>query len=289
MEFTGMKPPIATRLILTTLLAASGLLAFAAPAHATETLTVFAAASLSESFTEIGRAFEKADPGVTVRFNFAGSQQLAAQLEQGAVADVFASADMRWLQYVGELGKLAGVPCVFAGNRIVVIVPKKNPAHIERLRDLERHGVKIVMATPAAPVGRYAGAVLAKLAHTPGFPPDFPKRVRDNVVSQEENVKAVVAKVQLGEADAGFVYHTDVTPEVARQVRVFEIPDRAQAQVTYPVGVLKDAPQSEAAQAFVDFLLGQEGQEILKRHGLLPPPVPVSATPPAPADSAAHR
>ena len=274
------------------LLAAAVCLLAAPPARAAETLTIFAAASLSESFTEIGRAFEKVDPGVAVRFNFAGSQQLAAQIEQGAVADVLASADGRWMDYVRGLDRIAGEPRLFARNQLVVIVPKKNPARIERLRDLTRPGVKIVIAAQAVPVGRYTRTALVKLARTNGFPPDFLFRVRDNVVSQEENVKAVVGKVQLGEADAGFVYRTDVTPAVARKVRVFEIPEAANVLAQYPVAMLKDAPQPVAAQAFIAFLLGQEGQEILRRHRFLPAADPAAALPsaaPAPPDSATRR
>jgi molybdate transport system substrate-binding protein len=284
-----VRPP---RRIALGLLAALCLLAAAMPVRAAETLTVFAAASLSEGFAEIGRAFEKVDPGVTVRFNFAGSQQLAAQIEQGAVADVLASADGRWLDYVRGLDRIAGEPRLFARNQLVVIVPKKNLARIEHLRDLTRRGVKIVIAAEAVPVGRYTGTVLVKLARTSGFPPDFPFRVRDNVVSQEENVKAVVGKVQLGEADAGFVYRTDVTPAVARKVRVFEIPEAANVLAQYPVAMLKDAPQPVAAQAFIAFLLGQEGQEILRRHRFLPaadPPAALANPATAPLDSATHR
>lgn len=251
-----------------------------------ETLTVFAASSLTESFTEIGQAFEKVDPGVTVRFEFAGSQTLAAQIEQGATADVFASADLRWVQDVRDYGKLAGVPRVFAANRVVVIVPKKNPARIESLRDLARPGVKVALATSLAPIGRYSGTVLVKLAHAPGFPPDFRSRVRANATFQEDSSKAVVAKVQRGEVDAGFVYATDVTPAVAPKVQVFEIPERARTEVAHAVGVLKDAPQPEAGQAFVGFLLGLDGQEILKRHGFQPPPdAAATRTPLSPPDS----
>jgi molybdate transport system substrate-binding protein len=182
------------------------------PAPAGE-LTVFAAASLTEAFRELA--------GTTVRFNFAGSQQLALQIEQGARADVFASADQRWMDYARERNLIEGESRVFVHNRLVAIVPKANPARIRGLEDLARRGVKLVVGAEAVPVGRYSREVIRNLGGVRGFPPGYADRVFANVVSQEENVKSVVAKVQLGEADAGFVYRSDVTPQVARYIRIF--------------------------------------------------------------------
>src|SRR5262249_10941793 len=157
--------------------------------------------SLSDAFAEIGHQLEQQHAGLTVRFNLAGSQQLAAQLEQGAVADLYASADDRWMEYVKDRGLLAGEPSLFARNRLVVIVPKTNPARIQKLQDLSKSGVKLVLGADAVPVGRYSRIALRNLAKTQGFSPDFASRTFQNVVSDEENVKAVVSKVQLGEAD----------------------------------------------------------------------------------------
>jgi len=185
------------------------------------TLTVYAAASLTDAFRDLGRTLEAAHPGLTVRFNFAGSQQLALQIEQGAPADVFASADQRWMSYAAEKGLVAGESAIFARNRLVAIVPRTNPARIGGLPDLARRGTKVVVAAEAVPAGKYSREALEKLSTAPGFPPEYARRVLANVVSQEENVKAVVAKVQLGEADAGLVYRSDVTPSVSRYVRVF--------------------------------------------------------------------
>ena len=234
------------------------------------TLTVYAAASLTEAFRDLGRTLEAAHPGLTVQFNFAGSQQLALQIEQGAPADVFASADQRWMSYVGEKGLLEGEPTMFAGNRLVVIVPRTNPARIKRLEDLARRGTKVVIAAEAVPVGKYSREALEKLAHADGFPEGYDRRVLANVVSQEENVKSVAAKVQLGEADAGVVYRSDVTPSVARYVRVFEIPDPYNSIATYPIAVLKSARDAEAAREFVTLVASAAGQAVLQRHGLLP-------------------
>jgi molybdate transport system substrate-binding protein len=234
------------------------------------TLNVFAAASLTEAFRELGRTLEQRRPGLKVQFNFAGSQQLAAQIEQGAPADVFASADQRWMDFVKEKGLVKGEAPVFARNRLVVIVPKTNPARIDALPDLARRGVKIVLAAEAVPAGKYSREALRNLAGAEGFPEGYDRRVLANVVSQEENVKSVVSKVQLGEADAGMVYRSDVTPSVSRYVRVLDIPDAQNVIAEYPIAVLKSAPNAEAATLFMDLVRSDEGQRILQRHGLLP-------------------
>ncbi len=234
------------------------------------TLTVFAAASLTDAFGELGRTFEQQHRGVTVRFSFAGSQQLASELEQGASADVFASADERWMTYAKDRGRIDGEPRIFARNRLVVIVPRTNPARIAALADLARRGTKVVMAAEAVPVGKYSREALQNLAGAPGFPAQYDRRVLANVVSQEENVKGVVAKVQLGEADAGVVYRSDVTPSVSRYVRVFEIPDAYNVIASYPIAIVKDAPNAEAARQFVDLVTSAAGQRALQAHGLLP-------------------
>ena len=234
------------------------------------TLTVFAAASLTSAFTELGRTLEAAHPGLTVQFNFAGSQQLAAQIEQGAPADVFASADQRWMDHLAEKGLIEGEPAVFARNRLVVIVPRTNPARIGRLEDLARRGTKLVIAAEAVPAGAYTREALAKLARAPGFPAEYDRRVLGNVVSQEENVKGVVAKVQLGEADGGVVYRSDVTPAVARFVRVIEIPDEHNAIARYPVALVGQSRSAKTGRWFFDLVLSDEGQQVLARHGLMP-------------------
>jgi molybdate transport system substrate-binding protein len=234
------------------------------------TLTVFAAASITDAFKELGATLQRRDPGLKLRFNFAGSQQLAVQLEQGAPADVFASADQRWMAYVEERELLGASPEVFAHNRLVVIVPRTNPARIGRLADLRRRGVKLVLAAEAVPAGKYSREALHNLDRAPGFAPGYSRRVLGNIVSEEENVKAVVAKVQLGEADAGIVYRSDVTRSVAGKVRVLEIPDEYNVTASYPVAILKAAHNPGAARAFVELLLGSEGQRVLQRHGLIP-------------------
>ena len=240
------------------------------PTAAPTTLTVFAAASLSDAFTEIAREFERAHLGVTVRLNFAGSQQLATQIEQGANADVFASADERWMGYARERGLLSGETQIFARNRLVAIIPKTNPARIRQLQDLAKSGVKLVLGADAVPIGRYSRTVLRNLARDPAFDSDFAARAMKNIVSEEENVKAIVGKVQLGEADAGIVYRSDVTPRVARYIRVFEIPESASVIASYPIAATRGARDATAG-AFVALVLSAEGQKILGRHRLMPP------------------
>jgi molybdate transport system substrate-binding protein len=236
----------------------------------THTLNVFAAASLMDAFHELGGMLETRQPGLRVRFNFAGSQQLAIQLEQGAVADVFASADARWMTYAADRGLLRGESQVFARNHLVVIVPSTNPARIQRLQDLARSGVKLVLGADAVPVGRYSRMALRALSKDPAFGGDYATRVLKNVVSEEENVKSVVGKVQLGEADAGMVYRSDVTNAVARFLKVFTLPRSADIVAAYPIAAVSAGPDSIAAQAFLDLVLSPEGQKVLQKRGLMP-------------------
>lgn len=238
--------------------------------RAASTLTVFAAASLADAFTELGRMAEREHPGLAVKFNFAGSQQLAAQIEQGADADVFASADGRWMDYARQHDWLAGPPQEFARNRLVVIVPRTNPARIGRLEDLARGGIKFVIGADAVPVGHYSRQVLRNLADLPGFPRNYATRALANVVSEEENVKSVVAKIQLGEADAGFVYRSDAAGSVARYLRILEIPDSANVLASYPIAIMKRAANPTAARAFVDLLLSPAGQRVLASRAFVP-------------------
>lgn len=242
----------------------------ARPAQRTRTIQVFAAASLSDAFTDIARQYERGHPGSRVELNLAGSQQLAAQIEQGAAADVYASADDRWMDYLKQRGLVSGAPQVFAHNRLVAIVPRTNPARIARLQDLARPGVKLVLGAEAVPVGHYSREVLQNLARALGFDPLFGRRVMANVVSEEENVKAVVSKVQLGEADAGLCYRSDVTPAVSRYVRVFAIPDSLNALATYPIAIVAATTQEAPAREFIDLVQSPAGQRALAKYDLIP-------------------
>ncbi len=244
-------------------------------------LVVFAAASLSGAFQDLGAAFERAHPGTRVRLNLAGSQQLAVQIEQGARADLFASADERWMAFAAERRLLAGPATVFATNRLVVILPASNPGRIGRLEDLARPGGKLVVGAESVPVGAYTRQVLARLAGAPGFPAEYERKVLANVVSQEENVKAVLAKVQLGEADAGVVYRSDAVGSAARHLRLLPVPAARNVVARYPVARLREARAPAAAAAFLALVLGPEGQAVLTRFGLEPVASPSSVVPSA--------
>jgi molybdate transport system substrate-binding protein len=235
------------------------------------TLTVFAAASLTESFTEIGQRFEAENPGVRVTFNFAGSQQLAGQIAQGAPGDVFASADRKQMQAAFDTGRVLEQHSYrFAANRLVVIYPAHNPAGLNRLQDLARPGVQVVLADAAVPAGNYTRLFLEKARGDPDFGVAFSAGVLENVVSFEENVRSVLSKVLLGEADAGIVYASDLDGVKAEDLGTLHIPDHLNVISEYFIAALGDSSRAETAKAFVDFVLAPGGQEIMEQHGFLP-------------------
>jgi molybdate transport system substrate-binding protein len=218
-------------------------------------IKVFAAASLTAAFTELGRRYTAAE-GTKVTFNFAGSQALATQIGQGAPADVFASAD---LDNMAKVNDLVGTSQSFASNRLAIVVEQGNPKGIRTLDDLAGGDVKVVLAAGEVPAGRYAKQILDRAG------------VKVTPVSQEDNVKAVVAKVSLGEADAGIVYVTDVAAGGAR-VEGVDIPREQNVVATYPIATVKAGKAQDAAQAFMDLVLSGQGQQVLHRYGFLPPP-----------------
>ena len=232
-------------------------------------LTIFTAASLTEAFKEMGDNIEQANPGTKVTFNFAGSPTLRTQLAQGARADVFASADEPNMQGAQKEGTIASEPRLLVRNQLVAIVPAANPAQVIRLQDLAKPGVKLVLTNKEVPVGNYSRQALAKMSQDAAFGPDFATRVLANLVSEETNVKQVVAKVQLGEADAGIVYSSDVTPAVRGAVKVLAIPEPFNVIAQYPIAVVRDAPNAAGARAFIDYVLSPAGQAILTKHGFL--------------------
>jgi len=235
------------------------------------TLTVLAAASLTASFTELGAIFEAAHPGVTVEFSFAGSQELAQQLDQGADADVFASASKKYMDAAIASGRVtAEASRIFVKNRLVVIFPKDNPAGLTELKDLTKAGLKLDLADQSVPVGQYSLDFLEKASADPAFGPQFKDDVLKNVVSYETNVKAVVSKVSLGEADAGIVYVSDITADVVDKVGWIEIPDALNTIATYPIAPIADSKNAELAQAFVDLILSPEGQQVMGKYNFIP-------------------
>ncbi len=220
-------------------------------------LAVFAASSLTEAFTELEATFEREHPRLDVQLTFAGSHVLRLQIEQGAAADVFASADPEQMKALKDAGRL-GFDAVFARNELVVVMPSNNPAGIERFEDLRR-AQRIVLGSASVPAGRYADAVLSRSDE------DFAQTVRAHVVSRESNVRLVRAKVELGEADAALVYRTDAMD--APSIRSVRIPANLAVPVEVPIGVLSDAPHPEAARRFAQYVLSAPGQAVLAAHG----------------------
>jgi molybdate transport system substrate-binding protein len=219
-------------------------------------LKVFAAASLTAAFGKLGERYTAASGGTKVTFNFAGSQALANQIRQGAPADVFASADATNMDKVKDL---VGTPQNFASNLLQIVVEKDNPKEVKGLDDLSRDDLKVVLAAEEVPAGRYAKQVLGQAG------------VSVRPVSLEDNVKAVVTKVSLGEADAGIVYVTDVTAG-GDKIEGVDIPEEQNVVATYPIATVEASRRQDRAQAFVDLVRSAEGQQVLESFGFLLPP-----------------
>ena len=230
----------------------------AAPAAGSGDLTVFAAASLTAAFKEIGQQFGAANGGATVKFNFAGSDQLATQINQGAPADVFASAAPATMKTVTDAGEADGQPAAFVKNQLVIAVAKGNPKGIAGLSDLTKPGLKVALCAEQVPCGAAAKKALsaANLKITP--------------VTQESDVKAALSKVTLGEVDAALVYRTD-TKAAADKIDGLEFPESAGAINEYPIVVLKNAPNKAAAAAFVAYVRSDKGQAVLDKAGFQAP------------------
>ncbi|MBX3065540.1 MAG: molybdate ABC transporter substrate-binding protein [Anaerolineae bacterium] len=270
-------------LLVALLLALSAICATQSVQAQDKTLTVFAASSLTDAFKEIADSFEAANAGVEVIFNFAASSALATQLKEAAPADVFASANMKQMDVVQKAGRIVGKPVIFAHNRLILIVPSDNPAQITELADLANNGVKLVLAAPNVPVRDYTNTMLDRLAEAEDLGEDYKTAVLANIVSEEDNVRQVVVKIALGEADAGIVYSSDVTPDIADKVIALPIPDEYNTIADYPVAIVSDAPEAELAQQFIDYLLSDAGQEALVKWGFISIRETVEATPEAAA------
>ncbi len=243
------------------------------PTSPAEKLTVFAAISLSEAFGEIAAEFERANAGVSVNLNLAGSQRLRTQLEHGARGDVFASADAEQMNLAMDSRLVDGDPVIFATNELVVIVPKgKTPGRVTSVADLGNPRIKLALALPEAPAGRYAREMISKLDIGNSEPNgQLAARIMANVITLEPNVRAAANKVALGEVDAGVVYATDAKAEfIANRVRVIPIPAAANVSAEYPMAVLRDAVEPRLAGEFVRFVLSSKGQAILESHGFGP-------------------
>ena len=232
------------------------------------TITVFAAASLTDAFREIASEFESGRPGVEVRLNFAGSQRLRSQLELGATADVFASADERQMKLAEEAGLTAGNVNHFTSASMAVIVTQESG--IAALYGLGNRETKVVLAHGSVPAGVYARRLLQLLStNDTGLGEDYAARVLANVVSEETSVKVVEQKVVLGEADAGVVYRPGaLTALSSGSVRELpQPPDAGELRALYPIATLKDSASQELAEEFIDFVLSREAQDILSSYG----------------------
>jgi molybdate transport system substrate-binding protein len=224
-------------------------------------LTVSGASSLTDAFGDIGTAFEGENPSVKVTFNFGPSDGLATQINDGAPVDVFASASPTWMDSVQDDGPGVSDRSDFAKNRLTIIVPTDNPAGIEDINDLTEDGVQLVIAAEGVPAGDYAREIFKNAG--------ISQAAMANVVSNAEDVRSVVTSVASGEADAGIVYVTDVTADVADQVTQIEIPDDINVIATYPIAVVNDTKETDLAKRFVDYVLGP-GQQTLADYGFLP-------------------
>ena len=238
--------------------------------HSNKTLIIFTAASLVEPYIDIGEQFKLLNPDVELTFNFAGSQQLAHQLAQGAPCDIFASADTLQMEAIIKTGRIISQsPQIFTHNNLVVIFPTENPASIQILQDLSKQGLKLVLAAEAVPVGNYSQQFLTKASQDPAFTEGFRREVLDNVVSYESNVKAVLSKVLLGEADSGIVYTSDINDNNISQLGILPIPEELNVLADYLIAPLMDSQHPELAQDFIAFVLSPTGQKILSNHGFI--------------------
>ncbi len=249
--------------------AAPGITAPSGPGAAAGDLTVYGAASLKKVLTAVTSAYEMANPGTTLTISTDSSVALATKIEQGAPADVFLSADMKNPQSLVDEGLADGPVTRFAGNLLTVIVPTGNPAGIRSPADLAKSGVKIIACADNVPIAKYAAQLVANLAKQPGYPTDFAAAYAANVASKEDNVSAVVSKIELGEGDAGIVYVTDA--KGSDKVAPIPVPDGANVPATYGGVVVKASPNAAAAAAFVAWLAGPDGQAILASFGFAPP------------------
>ena len=227
-------------------------------------LTVYAASSLTDAFGELKANFEEENPGSEVRLNFAGSSTLLTQLEQGAPADVFASADEAKMNNAVSDG-LAQAPHTFASNRLTIIVPAGNPAGIQSYRDLANPDITFVLAQDEVPVAQYAKESLTKANVVYGT--NFSERVLSNVASREADVKAAANRVAVGDADATIVYTSDATPDLRERVETIEIPEELNVVASYPIAVIEDAQSPELGQGWVDLVLSDEGQRVMEKWG----------------------
>jgi molybdate transport system substrate-binding protein len=271
------QPPTATRLASETpaasastpAIAPSGSNGIEPTGGAPAALTIYGAASLKGALDQLKASYEAGHPGTTLTISTDSSATLRTQIEQGAPADVFLSADVNNPKKLVDEGLADGDLVAFAGNLLTVVVPTANPAKIATPADLARRGVKIIAAGDEVPITKYANQAIGLLAALPGYPASFAADYAANIVSKEDNVKALIAKIELDEGDAGIVYVTDA--RASTKVQAIEIPAQANLPATYAGVVVKASKNVTAAHAFLDWMNGAEAQLILTELGFIPP------------------
>jgi molybdate transport system substrate-binding protein len=232
------------------------------------TLTILAASSLTDAFAELGNIFEQQNPGTTVKTSLGASSELLAQIQQGAPADVFASAAQEEMNTAVKDGLVAGKPEVFVKNREIIMVPEDNPANIKDLEDLSKPNIKLVLAAKDVPAADYALGILGKANKVYGS--GFKQEVLSNVASREADVRASANRVVVGDADATFGYKSDYTPDIRDKVKVITIPPNLNIIATYPIAALKDAKEQGLAKKWVELVTSKEGQRVLKKWSFEP-------------------
>lgn len=256
--------------IIISVLAALVLITSAGLAEEPKELVAFTAASLTGAFGEIGQIY-KNETNISVVFNFDGSQALRTQMENGAYADIFASANKKQMNAVKADGLMNNSSVIiFTKNKLSLIVPKDNPGKISNLADLAKPGLKIVIGTKDVPVGDYAMQIINKLGNDSTYGAEYKKNVLANVISQETNVNYVVTKVALGEADVGFAYVSDITEDLSSKVEKVNIPDEYNIIAEYPIGVLKDSKHPAESEKFIALATSDAGKAILEKYGFAP-------------------
>ncbi len=257
--------------ILALLLTAGCTSSGAAPAAEKNELTVFTAASLMGAMTDIAKAYEIQHPDTKIVLNFDGSQALRTQIEQGAHADVFLSANTKYMTALQGEGLIVNKSVeTFAKNKLALIVPKENRANITGLSDLAKPGIRLVMGTKEVPFGDYTRQALGKMANDSTYGPAYCDAVMNNVVSEDPAVTALVAHIRVGEADAGIAYASDVSEGDRLLITTIPIPDQFNIVATYPLGIVQDSVVQDRAAAFVQFIKSPEGNAILTRYGFTP-------------------
>ncbi len=248
------------RLVISFLLSSLAVTASAAE------LSVLAASSLCDSLQEIAQAYQKKYPDDSVLFNFAGSQTLATQIEQGVPADLFISANRSVMERL-EQQRLASAPQQLVGNRLILAAQPELAASLQSISDLARPGLLLAVGNPQVPVGHYTRQLFQRLAEDPAYGRELVEKISRNIVSEESKVKAIIAKLQLGEVDAGLVYQSDLTAPGCEKLLAIPLPEGLSPLAHYPVALVTGG--QPAGQRFLDFLLSPAAQKIFARHGFL--------------------